>query len=253
MSDRFWHHSTRETPHGRRTWWRLNGIGEIRFERHWWTGARHTGIGIEFDDEPSGIQFFVGIPFVISAWLTIGSDRLARVLWRRWDKALPDVVIADLRFHDRTVWWNVWHSKWSWSKGTPRWRSGSWSWFDLLAGKETHSSEITYGPNDVDVPMPEKTYRARVTLHRDTWRRPRWWDKVIDRGTIEVLDENGNPGGYIPIPGKGENSWDCGPDGTYSLTGPCEDVRDLVDKLIFDALRTRRQRGAPLTYADPIR
>lgn len=249
-------HVSREGGHGRRAWFHLGGdreLFEARLEGYWLKGARHTGLRLEFDDEPPGLQVFAGLSHVLCFWLTLGSPALAGAVYRRWKRYLPELIIAGVKHHDRALWWEFWHPKHSWTAGTPRWRHGSLQWFDLLAGKPVYSSETTYGPTDVDVPMPEATYRARVTLHRDTWTRARWWPTVIDRGTIEVLDDDGNLGGYLPIPGKGENSWDCGGDGTYSMTGPCDDVRDLVDKLMFDTLRTRRQRNAPLTYAEPIR
>lgn len=78
---------------------------------------------------------------------------------------------------------------------------------------------------EIMVPMPEGNYPASVTLERSTWGRKRWpWGRKVQYSTdLEI------PGG-IPHPGKGENSWDCGDDGLYSIYAPVrQGVQGLGD------------------------
>lgn len=251
--------AVREGTRGLRTWLHL-GKFTTHTEAYIASGARHAGIGIRTDDEHAGLQLFAGIPKLANIWLTVGSPALGR--------RLPhDLDIIDIRFHDRAVWWAIWHDMWEWSSKTPRWRKGAWHWFEGLAGKPVHTKETVEGPEFVGIPMPEGVYQATATITRHTFRRPRWpWPKQHRSYTVEILsrpgpdgpylpepDEDGNcPPGYIPEPGKGENAWDCGPDGLFSLHGPGRTIEQAISETVHMALRNRRRRGAPMDYAEPI-
>lgn len=144
-----------------------------------------------------------------------------------------DIQIA---FHDASVWWNLWHPTHSWSAGTPRWKSGAWHPLDTFLGKAVYKSEIIETANVV-VPMPEKGYAATIELRRDTWTRPRWpFHKVVTRAHSSLKEG-------IPVPGKGENSYDCGDDALFGQTAPAESVVDGIVSLTKSALETRRKRG----------
>lgn len=85
--------------------------------------------------------------------------------------------------------------------------------------------------------MPEHPYPATVRLFESTWKRPRWpFARRMVRAEIEVE-------GGIPHPGKGENSWDCDDDATYSLTCQARTAEDAVAKLVGSVLRDRRNYG----------
>jgi hypothetical protein len=246
--------STREGTRGLRTFATLydNANRELvdgRVEGYVGAGAAHTMLGLSFSDEPSGVQVSAGVAHLFDVWLTIGSSRLASWVYRRYKLSLPEYDIADLRYHDKAVWWSVWHPKHSWTRGTPRWRHGNFHWVDWLFGKRAYSCETVEGPMRVMVPMPERSYPATATLERATWKRPRWpWPTHVMRVHIDVLKDDGSEGGYIPEPGKGENSWDCGPDGVFSMTCPARSIEEGVGVLVGSALRTRRRRGVPLDY-----
>lgn len=127
-------------------------------------------------------------------------------------------------------------------------------------------SSRTLATEIVGVPMPEGVYKARVELRETTWKRPRWpWPHkdrsyhltVLSRPTPDgpriEHDEHGNQKpGYIPVPGKGESSWDCGPDGIFSQIGPGRTVEDAVRSVRESALRKRRDRGYSDDYSEPI-
>jgi hypothetical protein len=239
-----------------------------RFEGYVASGARHTGIGLTTDEDSRGVQFFVGAGRIACCWLSVGVPPLLRWVYARWEKGLPDVDIADVRLHDRAVWWSLWHDKHVWHSSTPRWRNGSFHWWNWLTGKPVYSTEVTEGPIDVVIPMPEGVYEAAVTLERSTWKRPRWpWLQIRHGYDVHVISrpspdgpyvpENSGTGeprsdGYIPVPGKGENAWDCGGDGIFSQSGPGRTVEAAIAGVIESALRDRRRRGAPLDYSEVI-
>lgn len=67
-------------------------------------------------------------------------------------------------------------------------------------------------PVPVKIVMPEGPYDATVTSSVETWKRPRaWWQRRMEGVEIELE----HPPMYA---GKGENSWDCDDDATYSIT-----------------------------------
>lgn len=226
---------------------------EARCEAYAFSGAKHTGIALEFDDDSAGIQLFVGIAHVGDVWLTAGSPEIATRIYRRWKKGTPALNIVSLRLHDRAIWWEVWHDKWGWKSGTPKWRYGNFQWWDWITGKPVYRSELTEGPVRVDIPMPEGTYPATVTLSRDTWTRARWpWPQVRNGYNIEMLSrEDGKPG-YVPVPGKGENSWDCGPDGIFGQSGSARTIEEAIGQLVAGALRDRKRYDGRHDYAEKI-
>lgn len=92
----------------------------------------------------------------------------------------------------------------------------------------------------VAVRMPEGAYHATTKVERVRWNRRLWNGPWLWRGSIEV------PGG-IPLPGKGENSWDCDDDAVYGCSFAVEEdppsPHELANRLALDALRTRVRHG----------
>jgi hypothetical protein len=78
---------------------------------------------------------------------------------------------------------------------------------DALFGKPKHSLEIL---SEQDITMPEGKYPAHVKRERRTWKRPRGFTPLV-REYWDVDVESG-----IPVPGKGENSWDCDDDAIFA-------------------------------------
>jgi hypothetical protein len=237
-----------------------NEVLSGRVEAYWFSGARHTGISLSTDDDTAGIQFFIGLAHVGCFWLTLGSPTASRAAYKRWKKSLPDIHIADLRLHDRAVWWALWHDKHSWSSGTPKWRHGSFHWWDWLVGKPVYRSEFI-DSWDARIPMPEGVYKADITMSKDTWTRPRWpWPQVRHGYNADIKSRPGPDGpydsdnGYIPVPGKGENSWDCGGDGIFGQSGSARTVEEAIGNIVSSALATRRRHGGrnAHNYAEPI-
>lgn len=137
----------------------------------------------------------------------------------------------------------------SWSTQRAWWREIKLSTVDLTGKTTTDQTGIDSGT--CRVPMPEGPYPATYVTERITRRHTRFPGTLIDRWrrqswistTIEV------PGG-IPVEGKGENSWDCGMDGTFGISAPGH-VHDVIGSLVASVTRDRARRGGPHDLTAP--
>ncbi len=141
-----------------------------------------------------------------------------------------------VHFHDLAVWWDVWANSHHWTSDTPRWRDGSWHPLNTFFGRENYESTLVEKA-DVIVPMPEKGYAGTVEIRRDTWKRPRSpFTRVVHRAHVEMKEP-------IPVPGKGENSWDCGEDAIHGITTPAKSIVEGIVAIMNSAKRDREKRA----------
>lgn len=233
-----------------RTW----TLAEGRFEGYVFSGAQHNNIALRVDEESAGLQFSVGLAHVANVWLTVGSPRLSSWLYHRFGRSLVgDRDFLELGYHDRALWWSVWADRWSWSRDTPRWRKGSFHWWDWLAGRALYHREDVEGPVRVALPLPEGKYEVDITLQKETWKRPRWpWPQVRDGFDMKPVPQADGRPGYLPIPGKGENSWDIGPDGIFGMHGTARSIEEAMGQVITSVLRDRVRRGRRHDYHEAI-
>lgn len=114
---------------------------------------------------------------------------------------------------------------------------------DRLLGKRQHVAREVKRARSV-VPLPEGGMPCEIVWEEATWKRPRW------PKTLRVLRADVTPDHPIGVPGKGENSWDCGDDATHSITGPVKNTseREAVLMLASSVLRDRERYGGALTF-----
>lgn len=230
------------------------GYAEVAQVNPEWHVGWRTAAALAVQLDQSEVMLHMAWPFaalfltITASWLRPWLERILPGYWfdpstyQHFDKpgqnrlkVCQETEIA-VKWHDGGLWWSLWHPTMEWSAGTPKWRNGHFDPADFLLGRHTYSSEELSTEN-VEVPMPERTYAGTVTLTRDTWKRPRWpFGRSIYRANIEV-------DGGVPHPGKGENSWDCGEDATYSMTCPARTAEDAVGALVKSVLSSRRQYG----------
>lgn len=233
-------------------------LAEASCEAYIASGARSTGISLQLGSTAS-VKFFAGVAHFFNVWLKIGSGRLAGNLYRKggrtyeWSQKLSDKTVASVSIHSGSVWWELWQKRHEWHSSTPRWRNGYFNPTDWALGRRVYSKQVVEGPVEVTVPMPEGGYPAVVTIELGTWKRPRWpWPMHLHAYNIDILKPDGEPNGYIPVPGKGENSYDCGGDGTFSMSGPGRTIEEAIAGMVESTLATRRRRGVAADYAEPI-
>lgn len=160
--------------------------------------------------------------------------KISRRLCRRTYDGGREVA---LRIERSGVWWRLWASPHGWSRETPRWRDGHWDHRDALLGRMRYQREVLE-EREILVPMPERAYPATATLTESTWTRQRfgWPCSRLARVEIEI------PGG-VPVPGKGENAWDCDEDAIHSITTAADSIPEGIAKLVQSALTTRERYG----------
>lgn len=139
-----------------------------------------------------------------------------------------------LKFHDGSVWWNLWKNPDSWSR-EDRWRKGSWNLADTFLGRQVYTTR-ELDTRSVLVPMPEGTYVGKALLFESCWKRPRWFASYVTRVTIDLEKA-------IPCQGKGENAWDCGVSGTRGITCMARSIGEGVGVLVGSVLNDRVKYG----------
>lgn len=224
-----------------------------------WNFGR-LGCGVRFAvnaDEPD-IMASVSLPGM-SFYFTVGGSpvgRLFKLLRMDWetrrarrksehdfDHLYTGHRALELRINDGALWWSCWAKCGHWSSTDPWWLSGSFSPADFFLGRHKYS-ETALDSRPVVVAMPEGIYNGTAELKRRTWKRPRWPFALQRLGVVLEVPEG------IPIPGKGENSWDCGPDAIYSQSSSARSVEEAIGQLVESALKTRMQRCGSHVYTE---
>ena len=90
-----------------------------------------------------------------------------------------------------------------------------------------------------EIPTPEGVHPAQVRFFESVWRRSGWPWFPLTRRLVRAEIEMRVP---VPVPGKGENSWDCGPDAIHSLTCVASTVPEAVGAMVESYMR-QRERG----------
>lgn len=127
-----------------------------------------------------------------------------------------------------------------WGRDDYAWEPTGWYWScflkDVLLGVAKYSS-TPIGPRVLGlIQMPEGSYGCSVQLSVDEWRRPRWFTQRQHGAQVDI------PNG-IPVPGKGENSWDCGEYAIYGMTLSVRTADEAIAAVVASAIRTREKYG----------
>jgi hypothetical protein len=136
------------------------------------------------------------------------------------------------------VFWSLGADDMGWSSGTPKWRHGAWH---PLGHFMRQGEPVVVETREVLVPMPERSYKAIAKLERSRWgfgKLPRVFDRIDYHVDIEM-----QPGEQVPVPDKGENSYDCGEDASFAMSCPASSIEEGIGKLVASALRDRYRRG----------
>lgn len=158
---------------------------------------------------------------------------------------LVDERECRVSFNDWTLRVNPWSKSMEWCKADPWWVRGiSLNLPDILLGKHRYTC-TTLSTFDIEIPMPEKTYPAKVTIEHRVWKRPLWFARIRRDASVAI------PGG-IPLPGKGENSWDCGMDGLFGYGCSSTKPEDIIAKGIQSVLKSRRKYAGSVSWTPPV-
>lgn len=226
--------------HGR-GWLYLNDDGgnqqkTIGLEWCFGAHARHTGLtfntGFVWDHE---IHFMIGLWRLFCVFITVQHP-----IFPHWDHQHGDRQIG-LRIFDGALWIDLWRDDDKWDNRNWRTRPIVIHPMDILFGRTKHTQQ-SISIHEVDVALPEGKYPATVELYYSIWTRPRWpFARKIKRANIELRHG-------IPVPGKGENSWDLDDDAILSMTCPANTVEGAIGQVVESALRSRRRHGGSIDW-----
>jgi hypothetical protein len=163
-------------------------------------------------------------------------------------KATKQVGHREVRIavHDGAIWWTSPFVDPDMMKSDEPWYlRGSFSFSDALLGKVETKRESISVNEPVVIPMPEGCYPATVSFDLVTFGRSRWFQTTTKMADIK-LDK-----GDVPYPGKGENAWDCGTDGTRQLSTPASSPAEAVGIFVGHVLQKRWARGGKSWLPDP--
>lgn len=144
----------------------------------------------------------------------------------------------------RGIRWECWARDCHWSCSDPWWMNPSWNWRPLFFGRVKTVEEVVASGTCL-IPLPEANYPGIYETTRYEHQNTKLLGRCRDRllGPRFHYRVNIEPGKSIPVPGKGENSWDCGDDGIYGMSvGGC-DVEKAVAAIVESALQDRRRYG----------
>lgn len=212
-----------------------------------------------------GLRFFAGgedqvLNCSISLAFRTLSFSLAVMAWRwrlpdwgretsislQWHPELQPSLLWDVLLH-----LEIWRDDSSWScddhKRWP-WQGNGWHWMYYplrwIVGDYITTRQPWLEEKDVVLVMPEGRYKAKLSVDQVERRRPRWPFGVV-RGFASDLRVDGG----VPIPGKGENSYDCADDAIYS-SGRWYDASERIDEQVvlsdfaFSTLKRRVRYGS---------
>ncbi len=220
-----------------RAWWYLNtkgGFGQRTIAAEWYFGkhAHHTMIHMttNFVMERE-ITFAIGLWRVFCFYITFSFPFLPSWSVEHGDRA------SGIRIFDNAIWVEIWARHNEGRSDDPFWmKDHRFSPVDSLLGRGHYSYKVI-SEHDADIEMPEGKYPAKVTLKEQTYSRKRW---PIKTRKVTSYVEFPQP---IPIPGKGENSWDMDDDG-YSAMGCLADtVEGAIDEVKSRIFERRERYG----------
>lgn len=220
---------------------------KLEFTVEWVFGRKSHYCGFELEilsgDCNDSLGFNFGLWKVFSFYLEL--ERFFRWLPYSRRKKTREYGV---KFHDGSMWVDIGAQPWE-SNSSDRWfeKTHCFHVSDWILGR----SKYVEDPNpqvylNVPFAMPERVYRGTVKLADDAWHR-RFGKTVVARAHIEM-----NKGDAIPHPGKGENSWDCGEDATYSMTCPAKTLEEAIASMIESAMRSRRRHGGSVNWRPAV-
>jgi len=144
--------------------------------------------------------------------------------------------------------WGHYHS---WGSKDPWWVRGiCFDIKDFLFGKMIYLSKDISERRKIVIPMPEGCYDGEMVVQENIWKRLRFpfWPFILKRYYCDIKIPQG-----VPFNGKGENSWDCGIDGLFSISFEIDslDLKKAISKAIGRVVEhvtySRLRHGTPST------
>lgn len=178
------------------------------------------------------VESVFSIPKVCSLFATIDTNH-----W--FGDHMLDVF--DLTHHDNTVWWRILSPATEWKTSAPLWRDGHFDYLNTLFGKPKMREERLY-TRSTEIPLPEGSYPANITITQRTWVRAR----IPMQFASSLFAHVDVPDG-IPVPKRSEDGWEV-INGSFSGGGypvsPHNPVADAIAKTVQHVFAQRNRYGS---------
>lgn len=149
--------------------------------------------------------------------LYLHTERFGTWLQRRLNPRGYESMVTEVHVHNRRLWWQLWHPRDSWTKGTPRWRHGSAKLDprDIVWGERRYSYEPHGEPVTREVRMaPDEAYQVTMQLQRVSYGRPgrrqvlTWSADCEHEPGIPTKPHGGEMTGWgVPVTSGGTAMW----------------------------------------------
>jgi hypothetical protein len=205
----------------------------LKIEVEWATGKAVWSSGISYARKNSGtITLHASIRPIASLYLILTH------LWpRRQDEPSRTYSISLV---DGSLHYDLGKpgSGDEWHRDDPlNWMRGCIFVADRIFGRAACTTENIGPPVQAVACFPEGQYTLTLQRQVWTWKRPRWpwsyWRRSVDIA-LEKPPE---------FQGRGENSYDCGPDAIYGMSSEGHSYEDAVATYVKAVLRERAKRG----------
>jgi hypothetical protein len=220
-----WFHKSREDKrywlHWGRACWYLELVTGIK--------QRHCHADIEIGGDENDIKISVGIPFLFAFWF--GVEGLLPYKWlpRDWGRT------TGIKLYEEYLWIDIWRDDSGWTE-QKKWQHISINWKRILFGRD-RLTKTDLATEYLEVVLPEGRYKAKVNITQFKWTFKRFKKPLV------IIRSDVQPEIPIPIPGKGENSWDIDDDAIYSFSTAISNPHYAAEALAKDVMETRRKRA----------
>lgn len=191
-----------------------------------------------YNDEQYGVYFHL-LPLSLYLHLDTNGILPKPTKEREWKLVamFSEGVATDVNVHYQLGPGGV-NPKWKDRKG--RKIGGVWSLNDWLFGRNK-MTEHKGEEYDLDVPLPERSYRVHVTVNERVWKRPRWgrWPLVIRHQTADI-DASMDP---MPEPGNDDSDFYDGEDAIFGTGVPNGTRREVAQRVADQVMKARKRRG----------
>jgi hypothetical protein len=229
VSRRIWQHGMRE-KRGFRWWLHWDGSWCLGIEAYFASSFRAWGITCTTGGDERSFSFSVhcwpvslyvnlSVPWTLATKIGLEARESGITL------SAPDFLQVKFRA-------DVWGDK-----GIGFYRS--WFLLDHILGHAAYRPDPNPHPFTDLVVMPERSYRCSGVIARDSWKRRLWFRQYITRAHVDMA-----PGDHVPVPGKGENSWDIDEDGIYGMICAAATPEEACAAIRKSAMRDRERYGS---------
>lgn len=212
-------------------------VAWVKGWRRWQAGVSFETVG--YNDEHYGLDLHV-LPLSVYLHLDTHGILPKPTKEREWRlvASLADGAASDISVHFALGPGGI---NPAWKDRQGRRRVGVWHLLDWLLGRNVYAS-IKGEPYDLDIPLPERSYRVRVTPSENTWTRPRWprWPFTI-RHRLADINGHADP---LPEPGNDESDFWNGEDAIFGLSVEDGTPRQVAQRVADRVMEARKRHGA---------